>query len=401
MVQLTKYDFLSEVLKNIYDVEFQFVGPDEESTEPSSKKRKTTKKSKKPCEKEKPEVFKAHKLFLSCISPIFYKQFFGSLHDRGLVEIVDGMEIVRIKEFSLQAFAACINHEYGEENMVKDCTDFDLLFEMILVCKKYDLDELSQVIMRRILKIKITRENLFSTLKVLEQFKGLLGFEKLCAELNRMCIVATFKNFSKIEDVFEFWSNNRSNKDYLYSFFDKLSEKNARDCTNCNVEECLDGKSVFLDDSKVGLKVRLSGSKDVNLTGVVTKKVDNFAYVKFKLGIEDNIPVGTTFSFLSYHCRDYIVPMDDERVCSNCKVESRCLAGKMFLPKIAPVVGIKLKLSGTERSGIVSSAVALDAKDKWGAELFEIDVEYSYEGRVLFTFTRHCSSNLSHFSYDC
>jgi hypothetical protein len=79
---------------------------------------------------------------------------------------------------------------------VKTCTDHDLLFEMILVCKKYLLEELSQVIMRRILRIKISKENLFVILKVLEQFRGLLGFEKICADLNRMCLVATTRDFS-------------------------------------------------------------------------------------------------------------------------------------------------------------------------------------------------------------
>jgi len=408
MVKLTNLDFLSQVMKTKCDVEFQFVGFDDDETRTDYPKRKVD-----TTEKEKPGVYKGHKLLLSGISTVFDEQFFGSMHDRGLVVIVEGMEIVRIKEFSLQAFSACIDHEYGGENIVKTCTDHDLLFEMILVCKKYLLEELSQVIMRRILRIKISKENLFVILKVLEQFRGLLGFEKICADLNRMCLVATSRNFSSSMDVFKFWSNNRKIKDEVFidSFLDQISEEKKWNCTNCDVEDCLDGKTVLSDNPKVGLKVRLSGSKDENLTGVITKAELELAEgvhdpwggqfmdvdVKFKSGIEDEFHITINDSELSYHCRDYIDPVENEEACSNCHVESLCLAGKVFLPRKVPAVGTKVKLTGTERTGVISLGQVMDDKDKWGADQFEVDVEFQDDVKG----SSGCSSNYSAFSYDC
>ena len=64
--------------------------------------------------------------------------------------------------------------------------------------------------------------------------------------------------------MFKFWSNNRKIKDEVFidSFLDQISEEKKWNCTNCDVEDCLDGKTVLSDNPKVGLKVRLSGSKD-------------------------------------------------------------------------------------------------------------------------------------------
>ena len=66
---------------------------------------------------------------------------------------------------------------------------------MLLVCKKYLLDDLFKSIKRRLHRIKISRENLFEFLKVVDQWKGLLGFEQICAELTRKCAVQIKKSF--------------------------------------------------------------------------------------------------------------------------------------------------------------------------------------------------------------
>jgi hypothetical protein len=66
---------------------------------------------------------------------------------------------------------------------------------MLLVCKKYLLDDLFKSIKWRLHRIKISRENLFEFLKVVDQWKGLLGFEQICAELTRKCAVQIKKSF--------------------------------------------------------------------------------------------------------------------------------------------------------------------------------------------------------------
>jgi len=77
------------------DMEFQFVGnDDDEEYVPSLKKAKTTKKTQL-CDKL--EVLRAHKLLLSYISPVLHTQFYESMHENGRVDIVGGLEIVRLR----------------------------------------------------------------------------------------------------------------------------------------------------------------------------------------------------------------------------------------------------------------------------------------------------------------
>ena len=211
--------------------------------------------------------------------------------------------------------------------------------------------------------------------------------------------------------MFKFWSNNRKIKDEVFidSFLDQISEEKKWNCTNCDAEDCLDGKTVLSNTPKVGLKVRLSGSKDDNLTGVITKAklFEGFhdlwggqymdVDVKFKSGIEGVFHISINSSELSYHCRDYIDPVENEEACSNCHVESLCLAGKVFLPRKVPAVGTKVKLTGTERTGVISHVKVMDDKDKWGADQFEVDVEFQDDVIVSW----RCSSNYSAFSYGC
>ena len=127
------------------------------------------------------------------------------------------------------------------------------------------------------------------------------------------------------QDVFKFWSINRKNKDELFidSFLDQISEEKKWNCTNCDAEDCLDGKTVLSDNPKVGLKVRLSGSNDDNLTGVIEKvfKAEEMRYgednptdpwggkycgvkVELRAGKEGNFTISVNGSVLSYHCRD-------------------------------------------------------------------------------------------------
>ena len=63
--------------------------------------------------------------------------------------------------------------------------------------------------------------------------------------------------------------------------------------------------------------------------------------VELRAGKEGNFTISVNGSVLSYHCRDYVFPVKNESVCSNCHVESRCSAGKVFLPRKAPAVGTK------------------------------------------------------------
>ena len=47
-------------------------------------------------------------------------------------------------------------------------------------------------------------DKLFKILKVVEHWQGLLGFEELCENLTKMCIVATLKSMKKVYKVFYF-----------------------------------------------------------------------------------------------------------------------------------------------------------------------------------------------------
>jgi len=385
------------------DMEFQFVGnDDDEEYVPSLKKAKTTKKTQL-CDKL--EVLRAHKLLLSYISPVLHTQFYESMHENGRVDIVGGLEIVKIKEFSCLAFSSCIKHEYGDKDVVKHCDDFELLFEMLLVCKKYLLDDLFKSIKRRLHRIKISRENLFEFLKVVDQWKGLLGFEQICAELTRKCAVQIKKSFKTSQEVIEFVSNNKD--DYLLgTFFHQMHHTDLK-CSNCKVEDCLNGKPVLTAKPPVGLKIKVAGSSDENMMGVVQSVQDSnrndpwgskISIVSVMLST-GNLwrPVSSdNFTSISYNCcsQDLTEEAND---CGNCQVE-KCLRGKVITAASSTVaVGTKVRLTGTERTGVVIKVKEIADKDPWGADTFL--------GRVRFSDGKECvcaySCNRSPLSFDC
>jgi len=131
---------------NLCDVLFEFVGCD---------------KTENMGQAETPRKLKAHRLLLSYISPKFKKQFNGPIGKSRNIELVDEMELIKIKEFSYLAFTNCIKHAYGDNKVIGSCTSMDILFEMLLVSRKYMMKKCTEAILETILVGRINKKKLF------------------------------------------------------------------------------------------------------------------------------------------------------------------------------------------------------------------------------------------------
>ena len=205
--------------------------------------------------------------------------------------------------------------------------------------------------------------------------------------------------------MIEFVSNNKD--DYLLgTFFHQMHHTDLK-CSNCKVEDCLNGKPVLTANPPVGLKIKVAGSSDESMTGVVQSVQDsnrndpwgskNSTVIVmlstgklFKTGSSDN------FTCFSYNCcsQDLTEEAND---CGNCQVE-KCLRGKVITAATSTVaVGTKVRLTGTERTGVVIKVKEIADKDPWGADTFLGRVRFS-DGKE-----RVCaySCNRSPLSFDC
>jgi len=102
------------------------------------------------------------------------------------------------------------------------------------------------------------------------------------------------------------------------------------------------------------------------------------------------------FTSISYNCcsQDLAEEAND---CGNCQLE-KCLRGKVITAATSTVaVGTRVRLTGTERTGVVIKVEETSKTDVWGADLYHVRVKFS-DGKEKGCFY---SCNISLLCFDC
>ena len=107
--------------------------------------------------KEEQELL-AHKLILSCGSPVFQTQFYGSIQDQNNIPVEDS---------SFEAFKIFLDILYNKKIDLKTLT-FQLLGEVFYLAEKYHIDALKKVVTNNVMAKRIDADNLLIAAKVAE-----------------------------------------------------------------------------------------------------------------------------------------------------------------------------------------------------------------------------------------
>ncbi|XP_023327785.1 uncharacterized protein LOC111700915 isoform X2 [Eurytemora carolleeae] len=147
---------------------------------------------------------KCHKLLLSLVSPVFKKQFFGSL-----ASTTEKLELVEIKDFSFEGFTQMMKLIYDTadnmfEKLFYDILDVALLFEILRLADKYQIEDLAALAKTRIATVPLSDENALEVLEVTEQHKDLLNFEEICKAINLRLAITMKSTWTSSADVDSF-----------------------------------------------------------------------------------------------------------------------------------------------------------------------------------------------------
>ena len=141
--------------------------------------------------------FRAHKILLAAVSPVFRKQFFGPMKET--------MEVVEVKETTVEAFDTMLSYIYklpGEDtlNMVKERGCPQKIFELLLLADRYQIPNLVEVTSRVLeTHLDITRENIIFTVTVASNYKEF--FDHLGRKVLVRCVKWIRKETKRAGDI--------------------------------------------------------------------------------------------------------------------------------------------------------------------------------------------------------
>ena len=117
--------------------------------------------------------FRAHKLLLAGVSPVFRQQFFGPMKDTE--------EVVEVEETTPEAFETMLNYIYkppGKDTFSLNKIDCQKLFELLALARKYMIPNLETVALTALDTLAIRRENMIFTATVATKYKRRCKFQE-------------------------------------------------------------------------------------------------------------------------------------------------------------------------------------------------------------------------------
>ena len=150
------------------------------------------------------KIFRAHKLLLAGVSPVFRQQFFGPMKDTE--------EVVKVEETTPEAFDTMLSYIYklpGKDTFRLDKKDCQKLFELLSLARKYMIPNLETVTLSTIETLAITRENMIFTATVATNYKKI--FDDPCKKLLVKCLAWLFATTKGAGDIFALIMETKNN----------------------------------------------------------------------------------------------------------------------------------------------------------------------------------------------
>jgi len=245
------------------------------------------------------KIFRGHKLLLSVASPVFRRQFFGSLPEKA--------DPILVEDTTCEAFNIMIEFIYKKvEHFNFTCKTFAGLFEVRNISEKYQIAALVTKVEQEIACRQLSRGNL---IEAAESAKNYSHFSKVSEELTLRCKNYFTKNYRTVEELRAMlteYQDNEINTDILIMLI-KSQPANCHGCKRMSTE-CLDGKNVTRNNMTVGVKVirnpnatdRTNDSQGVGVIMRKDERKENCWYVRWETNKENGdwlINTGGNFIF--------------------------------------------------------------------------------------------------------
>jgi len=174
------------------------------------------------------KTLSADKFVLGNVSDVFHEQFYGPLSENAKAEglFFGGVEHVLEQKFSYETFNTFLQHIYGNKEIIKNCSNFEILFELLEMAKFHLIDKLTAVIQKKIEKLKVTMENLLLVLYLVDHYKNLCGFQEITAGLAKK-ISTRFGSLSCKEQNKFYKENRADNPDLVNALVDLMAEDDS------------------------------------------------------------------------------------------------------------------------------------------------------------------------------
>ena len=190
-------------------------------------------------EKDKTHDVLAHRLLLAGSSPVFRKQFFGSMKEE--------QEVIEIQDTTLEAFTVMINFIYRAPTVsftiLQNCPQ--KLCEILNISERYQVSSLTGIVRERIQKFTITSRNMMFTAATAKNYAV---FDDVSKILTGNCQKFLTEQLKTAEDVYAFMLETRNNypdadPELLFEPL-RANAKLPKKCMNClrPKADCLDGQ---------------------------------------------------------------------------------------------------------------------------------------------------------------
>jgi len=210
-------------------------------------------------------VVSAHKFLLAGASPVFRRQFLGSLRDTSAV--------VLIKDTTFEAFDTMINYLYnppGNSFSLSHLKCPQDLCEIYNIAERYQLEKLKLIVYAVLTALPINSENLLFAAATAKRWYVFPNVSKMLLE---KCTIFLAEKMKTAEDVFKLMLLTKENfpdadPDLLQELLRMNAEK-PKSCSNCKrgLAHCVHGQNVTgLEEPPVlakGVRVRSSSYRGV------------------------------------------------------------------------------------------------------------------------------------------
>lgn len=187
----------------------------------------------------------AHKYVLAQMSTVFEEQLYGTLSANAKAEgdFSGSIEVITEKEFSFETFNTFIRHIYGDKDIVRNCTSFETLFQLLQMAWLYLIDKLAELVPQRINDLPITMDILLPTLETVLAYRNLDGFGYICESVDKK-MAATFSCLP-MRDQHRFYKQHRQTSPQLVGALINLIADNKPAEAEAELEVCLVNKRKF------------------------------------------------------------------------------------------------------------------------------------------------------------
>ena len=168
---------------------------------------------------------RCNKFTLAAASPVFNKQFFGSLKRKREDDAEEGtVEVIKVEDARALPFKTFLKLIFSSKDTeLCESIDFSTLFDVLKLADMYCIDDVQAEVIKKIENKGITETNIISAVGNAEQYKHFLPFGSVCENLMTRCCKISMVLWPATQDFFFFCGRNKNKSELLNRLLAKVT----------------------------------------------------------------------------------------------------------------------------------------------------------------------------------